>query len=450
MAQTYTLDEAANRLGIGTEELKRRLRDDWKTIRSFRDGATLRFRSSDIDDLARTLGQASDPVGVQPGSKPPAAQDEFLLPAGDSDSSEEVPINLSAAGSGKKKGDSDVRLEPASPKQVDPNEHQLTDEIALDLSGPGSGKAPSGGTGKITAPKSGKISGPADGAIMSGDSSSEFELALDSDSDSFELELNTGSGDKPSLGAKGGIELSKPADSGIPLTDSDESMEFELSLDAPSKSAPSSKKATMDDSDSEFELALDENSGVTDNLAASMEDENKGDIFETDFELPAVDDSGSEVIAVEDSGENDAMMNSDFDLALDESDIQVEDDESASQVVLIDDEDAPVSRSGAGRGVAAGAAAIAFDDDDDEGSSVGTALRGVDRDDLVAVTAGPTRWGAMPSVVLLLTLPFVVLGGIMSYELLRSMNGTSQPLKPSAPVVRGVAGMLGMEPKEKN
>ena len=64
MAQTYTLEEAALRLGITADEMKRRLKEDWKTLRSFRDGPTLRFRAADIDELARSLGAASDP-GLQ-------------------------------------------------------------------------------------------------------------------------------------------------------------------------------------------------------------------------------------------------------------------------------------------------------------------------------------------------------------------------------------------------
>src|SRR5262245_26080555 len=66
MAQFYTLDEAATRLGITAEEFKRRLKLEWTSIRPFRDGATLRFRAADIDELARSLGAASDP-GLQPG-----------------------------------------------------------------------------------------------------------------------------------------------------------------------------------------------------------------------------------------------------------------------------------------------------------------------------------------------------------------------------------------------
>ena len=68
MAQTYTLDEAAKRIGVPLDEFKRRIKDDWKTLRSFRDGSTLRFRSSDIDELARSLGEASDP-GLQLGAQ---------------------------------------------------------------------------------------------------------------------------------------------------------------------------------------------------------------------------------------------------------------------------------------------------------------------------------------------------------------------------------------------
>src|SRR2546423_14920368 len=36
MAQTYTLEEAANKLDLSVEEFKRRLRTEWTQIRSFR------------------------------------------------------------------------------------------------------------------------------------------------------------------------------------------------------------------------------------------------------------------------------------------------------------------------------------------------------------------------------------------------------------------------------
>ena len=81
MAQTYTLEEAAQRLGVTPEEMKRRLKEDWKTLRSFRDGPTLRFRAADIEELARSIGAASDPgLPLAPLSEPePPGSDDFKL-----------------------------------------------------------------------------------------------------------------------------------------------------------------------------------------------------------------------------------------------------------------------------------------------------------------------------------------------------------------------------------
>src|SRR5438067_10361867 len=80
MAQTYTLEEAALRLGISPEDMKRRLKDDWKTVRSFRAGPTLRFRAGDIDELARSIGAASD-AGLQlaPMDTPKPGSDDFKV-----------------------------------------------------------------------------------------------------------------------------------------------------------------------------------------------------------------------------------------------------------------------------------------------------------------------------------------------------------------------------------
>ena len=62
MAQYYSLDEAARALGMSTDEFRRRLATEWKTSpRRYPDGATLRFQVREIDELARMLGQGSDP-----------------------------------------------------------------------------------------------------------------------------------------------------------------------------------------------------------------------------------------------------------------------------------------------------------------------------------------------------------------------------------------------------
>src|SRR5262245_60211609 len=84
MAQTYTLEEAARKLGIGPDELKRRHKTEWKTLRAFVDGSTLRFRAQDIDELARTL-KGSDPelpLGEGGGGMKLHADDEDAVEIG--------------------------------------------------------------------------------------------------------------------------------------------------------------------------------------------------------------------------------------------------------------------------------------------------------------------------------------------------------------------------------
>jgi hypothetical protein len=61
--------------------------------------------------------------------------------------------------------------------------------------------------------------------------------------------------------------------------------------------------------DSEFELTLDDSGGPP-----AEADSGEKDIFDTDFEVPALEESGSEAIALEDA--DTALESSDFDLAL--------------------------------------------------------------------------------------------------------------------------------------
>jgi hypothetical protein len=486
MAQTYTLDEAAQRLGIPAEEFKRRLRDEWKSVRSFRDGATLRFRAVDIDELARTLGQASDPglplgdssplhdssielaLDPPPKSKPKGGSKEQPLYM--SDDSEDI-FSLPSNGGGPKskpksggKGDSDVRLD-STPKRSDAGGNQPTEEIELNLppaSGVGLGKS----SAKLTAPKSSsgkvnKIPGPSEGG--GDDGSSEFELSLDSDSDSFELQLSNDSseesalgGDLPSTGGvQSGINLGRPSDSGVnlekgskpkagskPVAD-DSDGDFELSLDPPSGGGPRSKpipSAGPEDGSSEFELTLDDSDSESMNQLAS-EVQQSGDIFETDFELPQMgeEESGSEVLQV-DSQDTD-LENSDFDLAIDPEDAPA-DDESASQVVLMEEEPLAVDDE-----------PVTLDDemaveDEDVSAAMGRAQRGPVRTEVVEklVAPPPPKWGLVPVLALAPTFLVVVLGGLMAFEVVRNMAGYQQPT--AAPVVRGVAGIFGMKPAD--
>lgn len=509
MAQTYTLEEAAEKLGVTPEEMKRRLKEDWKTLRAFRDGSAMRFRANEIEELSRSLGGASDPgLPLAPlgsdeshGSEDfriaPSSHDEPLVFGGSSDddifslSAEEPP-----PAKGKKPdsdvrlepmkgrpGDSDVRLEGPKPKAKDAAAVVPTEEIALDFSGPGSAVIKGGSSAKLSAPKSSmKLPKPDSGKNLSkppgtGDSS-EFELSLDSDSDDFELQLNTDSSDEVDLGAlpkakggsgrkggESGINLRDPADSGIslekkgkkpadPEADSDD---FELSLDPGPASGlklggPKSGgklEPVTSDSDSEFELTLDDSGGTSSLEHAALDaEEDKNDIFETDFEIPPMsDDSGSEAVALESDSE---LEQSDFELAINDSDVE-SDEDTGSQVVLLEDDSA---------GGDVDLADVSVDEEDDSASSALAGVRGRrrhddDEDDDEPATvpsgavAGPAPWGPFPAIILFPAFIFVLLGGLAGYDVLHTMWGYQQPTKPSAPIVRWVAKTLDMDIKDQ-
>jgi hypothetical protein len=433
-----------------------------------------------------------------------------------------------AAKKPKSDPDSDARLDPGAPKKPkstkDGSDEAVvpTEEIAIDFSGPGSAVIKGGSSSKLSAPKSsGKISS---GKLSAADSaknlanpgggdSSEFELSLDADSDDFELKLNTEASDEVALGAlpkdttgsgkragESGINLRDPADSGISLekgkakdkekekekedkpaakpgatkTDSDSDVDFELTLDSSSAASGiklgglKGSKALDPDSDSEFELTLDDSGGSSIEhaaLGAAEAEAEKGDIFETDFEIPPMEsaDSGSEAVALE--SDTDLEKSEDFDVAVGDSDVV--DDTSGSEVVLLeDDADAPKAKKGkpVKRKADEDEADVDLADveEAEEESSVSKALKGVkgrrrdeeEEEEAEAVPAGagayrPVPWGPVPAIFLLLAFPLMVVGGLMAYELLQTMWGYQQPRKPAAPLVRELAKAFDMELRDQ-
>jgi len=391
---------------------------------------------------------------------------------------------------GKPGSDSDVRLDASKPKKGKGDESVPTEEIALDFSGPGSAIIKGGSSAKLSAPKSsGKLTsdGPKGPAKHGAGDSSEFELSLDADSDDFELKLNADSSDEVALGempkdkdatgsgrrgGESGILARKPNDSGPSLekadkpkppppkhvdTDSDSDVDFELTLDS-AASVPGAKVGAVKpkpdaDSDSEFELTLDDSStgSSLDHAALEIsEDEEKGDIFETDFEIPPMDESASEAVALDPSDTD--LEASDLDVALDDSG-----ETSGSEVVLLDDE-APAARRGGGRrGLGDVDLAEVDEDEDAAGALRGARRRRYDEDeeeeeDMVPASmavARPVPWGPLPAIILLPTLVLTLVGGLVSFELLHSMWGYSQPRKPAAPIARSLADSFGMELKDQ-
>ncbi|GIW83582.1 MAG: hypothetical protein KatS3mg106_095 [Gemmataceae bacterium] len=488
-----TLEEAAERLGITPDELKRRLKTDpaFKILTPIRDGATLRFKASAVDELARQLGAASDPgLNLAPmlGNKEELDSDDFRVPTllhpssaspssspgDDADifslSQEEVPADKS-----KGKPDSDVRLEASdrrSSSTGDNNASVPTEEIDVDVISSQSAIIRGASSSKLVppAPSSGKILATEAAASLPSDSdSSEFELSLDSDSDDFQLNLNADASDEVKLGqeapaspARGasGINLRQPADSGISLEKdsaaspepaqvkpSDEELDFELTLDSNTAasgiklSGLTSKPSMTSDSDSEFELTLDDSSGSRASMEHAVleelgeivepggeEKESKGDIFETDFEVPPLEESGSASEAV--------ALETDTDIAEGELSEVVVEETSEEQLA-----EAEVDLAEA---------------ELEEGPSASQALRGVPttlpEEELATVAAAPYQpvpWGPLPAILLLMALPFMFLGALMSYQAVETMVGYQQPQKPVAPLLRSVASTLDMELKDQ-
>ena len=201
------------------------------------------------------------------------------------------------------------------------------------------------------------------------------------------------------------------------------------------------------DSSSEFELTLEDSGISSGGGLAPLEDSKEKDIFETDFEVPALEDSGSEAVKLDDTD----LESSDFDLALGEEDVAAE-DESGSQVVALDDEEdvdegaATVARPASlvgklGKGKKKIEPAEAEDEGElvavEEAEEVAAAPRTV-----AAAAAAPADWGTLTPVVLLVSVLVFMVVGMMSFELVRGMWGYRQMTTPGSLVIRSLGGLF--------
>jgi hypothetical protein len=311
-------------------------------------------------------------------------------------------------------------------------------------------KPKAGGSGPRVAGASGKMRPPTE----------ETTAALPAASDE-EVELGELAPGSSLIGASGdsGINLQAPSDSGISLEKSPESdeVEFELKLDdeASASKTPRPSEAAAEenvDSSSEFELTLDDSglSPVEGEAAA----EGDKDIFETDFEMPALEDeSSSEAEAPVNASDTD-LESSDFDLALGDSDIGAE-EESGSQVVALEDEaeaDEAAATVARGRRHDAALAEEGVEDllTDEEvgGEDLETEAPEEDEEEeevrpRVAAAAAPASWGVFPALFLLPCVIILFLVGLMSYELVQGMNASKQPNGPTAGLTTMVSKMFG-------
>jgi excisionase family DNA binding protein len=468
-------------------------------VRLVADGSDIDYRMAKDSDV-QVVGDSGPPSSKSAAKKKPVPQEDSqvrLVPMDTTDSDVQIVSDSSSdefavlGGQGPKAGpDSVVRLEEpgsTSAKSARGREKQdsfLTEEIDLDAELRKAEEAAQAKKSQVKAkppatqpatpatspfelseadlsvPKSHPLDKPP------ADSSSDFDLNLPSTDNLSSIELGSDEldeakakdeeialGEVPGRGgaaSDSGINLQRPADSGISLEqggDSDE-IEFELSLDAEASPKPSKKAPPAEDvsSSSEFELTLEDSARLAPleeeaGPAASSGEEK--DIFETDFEVPALEDeSGSQAVALDESDTD--LESSDFDLALGEEDAAA-DEESGSQVVALDEEGevdeaaATVARPSRQRG----RGAVAEEEEAADFVSVEEEEEVVPSRRMAAVAAAPADWGVFTPVVLLISTLVMFLLGLMSFELLHGMWGYRQPNSVASPITRTFAEMFG-------
>jgi hypothetical protein len=320
--------------------------------------------------------------------------------------------------------------------------------------------------------------GPAseDSAKGPGGSSDDFSLELDEG----ELDLGTGGELK---GPASGISLGNPIDAGISLEqkasddslefdlslepeatpkpaqmkqlDDDSSSEFELSLDLgaeaggkPAKGKPGKGKSKAvkadDDSDSEFELTLDDSSGEilqgaggTPQVKGSDDEAETQDIFESDFDIPALAEEGAGESATVDT----ELESSDFDIALDDSELAA-DEESGSQVVALDEEEVePVldedevvvtAEEDGEFGDLEAEGDVEYDEEEDTRPA---------RVEVREKILKPAPWGPMPTIVMFPCVVVMLLVGLVGFELVQSSVAHSRPGFMTRALNDGLVGM---------
>jgi excisionase family DNA binding protein len=405
------------------------------------------------DDNALPLGQAppfssgtDSDIRLAPDKGRSAPSDEQLAQTTEDINLDEELRRAEELAQGKKprskvKRKTDVKLQQHTPVSGDPAATEF--ELPKPKSGP---KAPGSA---VKGPGSG-VKGP--GSKVRKDDT--VNLRLDQVE---EAELGLGGLDEPgeiSGSTKvSGINLSAPADSGINLEQakepSSDSVEFELSLEPESTPRPA-QAAPEVDSSGEFELTLDEEGGVgaADDDATAHEGSADKDIFETDFEAPAIgEEADGKGVSLE--GDTD-LESSDFDLSLG-------DEDSGSQVVALEEEEADEGAATVAHKARSSAPAA----EQEETDEIDELLAEDEVEELpadeeeeefrprrAAAVAPAAEWGVLPALILMPSVVITLLVCLMSFELLHTMWGYHYSNRPSAWLVKTFAGMIGEKVSE--
>jgi hypothetical protein len=353
------------------------------------------------------------------------------------------------AGSGPRRGiaagDSGINLEEPSDAGISLENEVSAEDIDFELD-----------VQKPKSSRSTKSSKP----DMSPDSSSEFELTLD-DSVRLAHEENVPTDsvriDTSRMPKPGGGRGAKPTDSGAlgrgdsaPLAKGDSSKRAAKGKPNAGRGAKTdSARARSKPLDSmrirEDSARLADSERVIDTGDESVElrpAESAEDIFETDFEVPALEgESGSQVVPLDESDTD--LESSDFDLALSDEDVSADSD-SGSQVVPLEEEE----------DVDEGAATIAkqrqgYGDDLESDEVEGEEQEARAPARRVVVPAAPADWGVFAPVTLMVSTLFMFFVVLMSVEFMNGMWGFHQPTKSGSIMIKAFGSVVpGIDSKD--
>jgi hypothetical protein len=258
-----------------------------------------------------------------------------------------------------------------------------------------------------------------------------------SDEIEFELSLEGGSTPKPAKGPAADDESGSSSEFELsldeaapPAGEQESDSEFELNLDVEGSSE--SIEAPKADSDSEFELTLDESGGLSLEEGAAPQEEQ--DIFETDFDVPAMDEeSGSEAVALDEADTD--LEGSEFDLSLEE-----QGEESGSEVMPLEEsleDSSEVAEDEEGL-------SEEFGEDLDRDLDREPELEAEEEEEeevapAAAAVAAPAPWGVVPALFLIPSVLVLFVVGLMSFELLQGMWGYHKPSKVSNLIIQPLA-----------
>ncbi len=487
MAEFYSMEEAARVLGIGLDDLKRRIQSG--ELRQIGGGASPQFRKTDIDEFARRQGLGSDPdvnsdlslddldfsdLFVSPGdsSAKPSPVGSAIAPAGMSTTSQE--INPLGAASGVTPGasdiqvvkvapqgasDSDIRIVPDSPARKGPSDSDVTllsaDSAVLDISNldiPGATSRP-GDTalGTVEMGSSGEIplldedsdfdltpSGVID--ALRPESGSDFELAALDSSSEFEVIGTQSATDIPVKPSGSGVNLSKPNDSGIGLAEFDaDSIELApLDDAAPAKAAPAKAAPAPPPAASKPAASKPGDTGIAAVAATSFDD--------TDFQIDDFSDSGEKLL--ESTGDRTVEIGESS------SDIEVFDDSSDISIISGDESPLLDSPSRGKAGIAAKSKSEGLLDDssgwdtssesEDASESAEIKPKAAGKPAPALVRAGtPTEWGTPWVVGLFFSTAMMLLLCMVTLDLLRNLYEFRGNTPVASGLVKQIAGLIG-------